>query len=765
MCFCGMFTEINLNASLNLKVDSPNRFMSLQSRPVCSKRDAEIVSQPARVLYLKHDAAAAHAEHMERRTAPYSSLDCPQERIDFHKTFSALINLHNNPEKKKKEADNSPMQYVRQLSSEQELFQIELSDLIWLELQAYLRGQSINEHDAYLTRLRSASVPKVLQQIMNFKVRLKGDGPLSPVTEAAPYSASDDAAAGDRVSRDSNSSLFATPDGSFVNLSVLGDGQRNIMSDELKCVINQQKQALEQVASLLKSLDDAESLYPTCRALGEKYPVYASSCFQSRLQTLCLWYNITKDLGHKLSLMASVLYVDTVPNIDWPWLDYESPTQRIKNIRDTSNAITPDILQNDVQSKSSMVNSDVIDSSSSEERITSEERLTSDVTCPSASDSDKDKRSSGSEVNSAFSDTGFHTDELSEFEVIHHKHGASDSATVNGQRFSDPEILQACDSVSTSAKVTDGLSDTEQPHNDGLSDDESCHNDGLSDDGHGQNDGLSDDNQHENDGLSEDNEPQNDGLSDDNEHQNDGLSDGDQCQNDGLSDDNEHQNDGLSDGDQCQNDGLSDDNQCQTDGLSDDDYHVCTNGDPSNAKDQVSNSGTDQKVKCKPNISLTIAKPPQCESVSTDPVTPQRLSSQSLAHSTPRCDGRKSSGSGKMSHVRFDVDVSMSEANDSTANLVGLSPHERCSERPAPAQRSVSNVSSITRTDSSYSLDDSRTAIYRRFVDRHLKKMGLRKLMSRLRELLDGTLQRARQALEPPATDGLLAENFSEVKA
>ena len=738
-----MFTEINLNASLNLKVDSPNRFMSLQSRPVCSKRDAEIVSQPARVLYLKHDAAAAHAEHMERRTAPYSSLDCPQERIDFHKTFSALINLHNNPEKKKKEADNSPMQYVRQLSSEQELFQIELSDLIWLELQAYLRGQSINEHDAYLTRLRSASVPKVLQQIMNFKVRLKGDGPLSPVTEAAPYSASDDAAAGDRVSRDSNSSLFATPDGSFVNLSVLGDGQRNIMSDELKCVINQQKQALEQVASLLKSLDDAESLYPTCRALGEKYPVYASSCFQSRLQTLCLWYNITKDLGHKLSLMASVLYVDTVPNIDWPWLDYESPTQRIKNIRDTSNAITPDILQNDVQSKSSMVNSDVIDSSSSEERITSEERLTSDVTCPSASDSDKDKRSSGSEVNSAFSDTGFHTDELSEFEVIHHKHGTSDSATVNGQRFSDPEILQACDSVPTSAKVTDGLSDTAQRHNDGLSDDEPCQSDGLSDDDYGQNDGLSDDNQHENDGLSEDNEPQ----------------------NDGLSDDNEHQNDGLSDGDQCQNDGLSDDNQCQTDGLSDDDYHVCTNGDPSNAKDQVSNSGTDQKVKCKPNISLTIAKPPQCESVSTDPVTPQRLSSQSLAHSTPRCDGRKSSGSGKMSHVRFDVDVSMSEANDSTANLVGLSPHERCSERPAPAQRSVSNVSSITRTDSSYSLDDSRTAIYRRFVDRHLKKMGLRKLMSRLRELLDGTLQRARQALEPPATDGLLAENFSEVKA
>ena len=35
-------------------------------------------------------------------------------------------------------------------------------------------------------------------------------------------------------------------------------------------------------------------------------------------------------------------------------------------------------------------------------------------------------------------------------------------------------------------------------------------------------------------------------------------------------------------------------------------------------------------------------------------------------------------------------------------------------------------------------------------MDRNLKKMGLGKLLTRLQDLLDGTLQRARQVLERP---------------
>ena len=42
-------------------------------------------------------------------------------------------------------------------------------------------------------------------------------------------------------------------------------------------------------------------------------------------------------------------------------------------------------------------------------------------------------------------------------------------------------------------------------------------------------------------------------------------------------------------------------------------------------------------------------------------------------------------------------------------------------------------------------------SLYRYFVDRNLKKMGLGKLLTRLQDLLDGTLQRAKQVLERPA--------------
>ena len=107
--------------------------------------------------------------------------------------------------------------------------------------------------------------------------------------------------------------------------------------------------------------------------------------------------------------------------------------------------------------------------------------------------------------------------------------------------------------------------------------------------------------------------------------------------------------------------------------------------------------------------------------------------------------------------VRF-LDVSMSDSHDvSSANLVGLSPEVTAGAR---VLRSWSNLSGVSRSNSSTSIDEltSRTSVYRRFVEKHLKKMGLRKLLARLRQLLDQTLQRAQQALEIPHR-GLLANN------
>lgn len=63
------------------------------------------------------------------------------------------------------------------------------------------------------------------------------------------------------------------------------------------------------------------------------------------------------------------------------------------------------------------------------------------------------------------------------------------------------------------------------------------------------------------------------------------------------------------------------------------------------------------------------------------------------------------------------------------------------------------SVLSLSRASSEVSLDDSRTvksSIYRHYVEKCLRKMGLQKLNLRLRDLFHGSLKRAKEALERP---------------
>ena len=98
-------SDLNLNASLNLKVDTHNRFMCFNAKPIVGARDALDSVDSGRVLYIHQQ----HDEEPPRRSSSVTTLECPADRVTFHKTFSALINLHTNTEKKKKKDDNSSM--------------------------------------------------------------------------------------------------------------------------------------------------------------------------------------------------------------------------------------------------------------------------------------------------------------------------------------------------------------------------------------------------------------------------------------------------------------------------------------------------------------------------------------------------------------------------------------------------------------------------------------------------------------------------------
>ena len=649
--------------------------MCLNAKPIVGVRSGGDTVDSAHVVFIQQ--RNEQQETRQRRATSVSTLECPKERVVFHKTLSALINLHNNPDKKKKEPEANAT-FKRQ-QSEQEVYTIEWRDMLWLELQAYIAGLNVTEFDARLSRKRIGCIQKVIGDVLSFKFQTNSwpsSKPLSPVCEADDTMLSGDVMT---ASGASSSSAMDTLNGSVIDLTTFDVATRSLVPKALKIVIREQKEALSEVEQLLRNLAYIESLYPTSKALGSSYPTYATSSFQNRLQSMCLWFNVTRDIASKLSLMASVLFIDAIPGIEWPWLDSDSPFQQVHNVRDISDVIIPNAPEPEVSRDAPEVAESSSSSLSSNERSTAARK----------------KENCGGDVTES---------------AVTEPHESS-----NGFEFI--EIAQGTADQTTASSLTHHDSNTES------------HGDGLSDEGSHHSDGMSDNELNQDDRLSDAGSQNNDGLSDAGSHHSDGLSDAGSHHNDGLSDAGSHHSDGLSDGGSSPN--LNKEEDISSPIL------PCVD----------SSSNCDESVNFFIGASAFTPSPtkPRSKLPPLD-VAKARASGPSKS-STPN---PRQTPSAERLRVRF-LDVSLSEQQDaSSANLVGLSPEVTTGAR---VQRSLSNLSGgVSRSNSSTSIDEltNRTSVYRRFVEKHLKKMGLRKLLARLRVLLDQTLQRARQTLEMP---------------
>ena len=110
-----------------VKVDTHSRIMCLNPKPVIkqednlSNNDLQPIQRPG-------------------STTAVPQCGCPNDRYDFYRTFSTLIRFGNAPKKEKEPKGGGGSvfgcgPYSRQISSEQELWQTHLCDLIWFELQ------------------------------------------------------------------------------------------------------------------------------------------------------------------------------------------------------------------------------------------------------------------------------------------------------------------------------------------------------------------------------------------------------------------------------------------------------------------------------------------------------------------------------------------------------------------------------------------------------------------------------------------------------
>uniref|UniRef100_A0A8C7RLK4 Mitogen-activated protein kinase kinase kinase 4 n=1 Tax=Oncorhynchus mykiss TaxID=8022 RepID=A0A8C7RLK4_ONCMY len=226
----------------------------------------------------------AHRTH--RQT---SRTDCPADRLKFFETLRLLLKLTSMSSKKKEK---------EQRGLENTAFMAQNNDVVWLELQAWHAGRSVNDQDLFLFTARQA-IPDIIHEVLHFKVNYHSLSP-STVGVGVPGASSDQGAQRTLV---------------FTESGCGGPGQH----------LQRQRLAFEQVKRVMELLESVEALYPSLQTLQKDYEKYAARDFQGRVQALCLWLNITQDLNQKLRVMATVLGLRDLSRIGWPVFEIPSP--------------------------------------------------------------------------------------------------------------------------------------------------------------------------------------------------------------------------------------------------------------------------------------------------------------------------------------------------------------------------------------------------------------------------------------------------------
>ncbi|XP_071455786.1 mitogen-activated protein kinase kinase kinase 4 [Hetaerina americana] len=139
-----------------IKVETSNRFMSLTSKPV-PKNQSEKESCTI-------ETCMPHCEG--ERVLAFSATTPVNDRVSFHHAFSHLIR-YGCSDKMDKTIQQVGAAPTNELSREKQLWQSELKDLIWLELQAWHADRTPTEQDQFVCEERT-KIGELLEEIINY---------------------------------------------------------------------------------------------------------------------------------------------------------------------------------------------------------------------------------------------------------------------------------------------------------------------------------------------------------------------------------------------------------------------------------------------------------------------------------------------------------------------------------------------------------------------------------------------------------------------
>ena len=299
--------EINItNNTASMEIVTPVVPVKLEG----SGRFLSLAASASKVLPL----SPVPADRVERRPPCTTKVPCPKERLNFFKTFAALINMGSHGKKKESKEQKDRFLAQRQKSSDEKLW----LNYIWIGLQAWLNGCQPLDQEKKVQQERE-KIPKVLDEIMEFKVQLPQSVLGFKIGEQSIPEMSD--LLDKRISLCSCDTESSRTDISETYHSMY-------LSREM---VDQQQEAVKQVHTLLQKLDRCEQLFPTSSAFAQEYPLYQEPYFVRRLEALYLWLNITQDLCEKLKLLGKVLNIQSVQGSDWPFLDFDCPKYQEKS--------------------------------------------------------------------------------------------------------------------------------------------------------------------------------------------------------------------------------------------------------------------------------------------------------------------------------------------------------------------------------------------------------------------------------------------------
>ena len=296
--------------------------------------------------------------------------------------FYTVLTALNQSRKKETERDATAARqetaesYEKQMSQEDTLWQNELKDVIWLELQAWFAGadkwcqdQWIHHERNLLEEVATTVTSYTFQPDNNTTSFLQQQSVESSTANDIYYDAQESI---ERQLSSQLDSLNIVEDGEERQDPLLGERQDTLTEDlqvdgivlssqisvEAESSVSDPdnlcdsldvwserrveitEQALAEVEELLKKIDRCERLFPSRRRLQEDNELWGEEEFSTRVKVLCMWFNITMQLHQKTQQLGHVLVGLGARDVPWPAVTSQ-PSRPSQPEQEASKANTP----------------------------------------------------------------------------------------------------------------------------------------------------------------------------------------------------------------------------------------------------------------------------------------------------------------------------------------------------------------------------------------------------------------------------------------